>query len=115
MFKTLRTKLLFGLAPLLAVTVGLGVWAIVMFSRLGGKHRRDPQGELPERAGRGGHERGTGADGLVAAVRDRRRGGAGRRTQFAEYRSMFERNLKIEQGNVTLPGEQQMVDTLSAP
>src|SRR6266436_6608471 len=36
MFKTLRTKLLVGLTPLLAIVVGLGLWAIVMFSRLGG-------------------------------------------------------------------------------
>jgi hypothetical protein len=36
MFSTLRTKLLIGLTPLLALMVGLGLWAIVMFSRLGG-------------------------------------------------------------------------------
>src|SRR6266436_4381523 len=36
MFKTLRTKLLIGLTPLLAIVVALGLWAIVMFSRLGG-------------------------------------------------------------------------------
>ena len=33
--------------------------------------------------------------------------------QFAEYRPVFERNLKIEQGNVTLPGEQEMADDLT--
>jgi hypothetical protein len=37
MFRTLRTKLLIGLTPLLAIIVGLGLWAIVMFSRLGNK------------------------------------------------------------------------------
>ena len=37
MFKTLQTKLLIGLTPLLAVMVGLGIWATVMFSRLGGR------------------------------------------------------------------------------
>ena len=35
MIKTLRTKLLIGITPLLAIIVGLGLWAIVMFSRLG--------------------------------------------------------------------------------
>ncbi len=36
MFRTLRSRLLVGIAPLLAIMVGLGLWAIVMFSRLGG-------------------------------------------------------------------------------
>ena len=36
MFNTLRNKLLVGLTPLLAILVGLGLWAIVMFARLGG-------------------------------------------------------------------------------
>ncbi len=36
MFTTLRMRLLIGLAPLLALVVALGVWAIVMFARLGG-------------------------------------------------------------------------------
>ncbi len=36
MFKTLRNKLLVGLTPLLAILVGLGLWAVVMFARLGG-------------------------------------------------------------------------------
>ena len=38
MFTTLRMRLLVGLAPLLAIVVALGVWAIVMFARLGGNH-----------------------------------------------------------------------------
>ena len=34
--KTLQTKLLIGLVPTLAILVALGLWAIVMFYRLGG-------------------------------------------------------------------------------
>ena len=34
--KTLQTKLLIGLLPTLAILVGLGLWGIVMFYRLGG-------------------------------------------------------------------------------
>ena len=34
--KTLRTKILIGLLPTLAILVALGLWAIVMFYRLGG-------------------------------------------------------------------------------
>ena len=36
------------------------------------------------------------------------------REQFAEYRPVFEQNLEIEQGNVTLPGEQEMADDLTS-
>ena len=35
MFTTLRDKLLLGLAPLLAMMVGLGVWAIAVFDTWG--------------------------------------------------------------------------------
>ena len=34
--KTLQTKVLIGLLPTLAILVGLGLWAIIMFYRLGG-------------------------------------------------------------------------------
>ena len=37
MVKTLRNKLLLGLTPLLAIMVGLGVWAIAMLDHLGGR------------------------------------------------------------------------------
>ncbi len=36
MFKTLRMKLMLGFLPLLAILIGLGVWAIAMFYGLGG-------------------------------------------------------------------------------
>ncbi len=36
MFRTLRSRLLVGIAPLLALMIGLGPWAIAMFPRLGG-------------------------------------------------------------------------------
>ena len=36
MLRTLRARLLVGIAPLLAIMIGLGLWAVVMFSRLGG-------------------------------------------------------------------------------
>ena len=35
MFKTLRTKLLIGVTPLLAILVVLGLWAVVMITGLG--------------------------------------------------------------------------------
>jgi len=36
MFKTLRVKLMLGFLPLLAILIGLGLWAISMFYGLGG-------------------------------------------------------------------------------
>jgi two-component system, NtrC family, sensor histidine kinase KinB len=36
MFKTLRMKLMLGFLPLLAILIGLGLWAIAMFYGLGG-------------------------------------------------------------------------------
>src|SRR4051812_50039785 len=36
MLRSLRSRLLLGIAPLLAIMVGMGLWAVVMFHRLGG-------------------------------------------------------------------------------
>jgi lipoprotein NlpI len=36
MVRTLRTELLIGIAPLPAIMIGLGLWAIATFYRLGG-------------------------------------------------------------------------------
>ena len=77
MFPTLRTKLLIGLTPLLAIMVGLGLWAIVMFSRLGGNIdvilRENYRSVLAAEGMKEALERMDSA----AAVRHRRRGGAG--------------------------------------
>src|SRR5262245_13308262 len=106
MFASLRTKLLIGLTPLLAIMVALGLWAIVMFSRLGGdidvilkeNYRSvlaaEGMKEALERMDSsflfaiGGHEEEA-------------------REQLAENRPLFDRNLKVEQGNITLKGEQE--------
>ena len=112
MFKTLRTKLLIGLTPLLAIMVGLGLWAIVMFSRLGNNIdvilRENYRSVLAAEGMKEALERMDSA--LLFAI-----GGEEEqaRDQFAEFRPMFERNLKIEQNNVTLPGEQEMADALT--
>jgi two-component system, NtrC family, sensor histidine kinase KinB len=112
MFRTLRTKLLIGLTPLLAIMVGLGLWAIVMFSRLGNNIdvilKENYASVLAAEGMKEALERIDSA--LLFAI-----GGEEQqaRDQFAEYRPVFERNLKIEQGNVTLPGEQEMADALA--
>ena len=111
MFKTLQAKLLFGLTPLLLVMVGLGIWATVMFSRLGGKIdvilKENYRSVLAAEGMKEALERMDSA--MLFAI-----GGEEEQahSQFAENQPVFERNLKIEQGNVTLPGEQEMVRRL---
>jgi NtrC-family two-component system sensor histidine kinase KinB len=114
MIKTLRAKLLIGLTPLLTILVGLGVWAIVMFARLGSnidvilkENYRSVQyaGRMKEAL-----ERMDSA--LLFAI-----GGEEQqaREQFDEFRPVFEENLRRERANITLiaEGEQQMADDLS--
>src|SRR5436309_10326858 len=112
MFKTLRTKLLIGLTPLLALVVGLGLWAIVMFLRLGNNIdvilRENYRSVLAAQGMKEALERMDSA--LLFAI-----GGEEEqaREQFAEFKPVFEAKFTTEQKNVTLPGEQEMVDSLS--
>src|SRR5947209_11044322 len=111
MFSTLRTKLLIGLTPLLVLMVGLGLWAIVMFSRLGGNIdvilRENYRSVLAAQNMKEALERMDSAALFAIGGRDDRG-----RKQFAEFRPVFEKNLQVERNNVTLPGEQEMADRL---
>src|SRR3954454_8880969 len=113
MFSTLRNKLLIGLTPLLAIMVALGIWAIVMFSRLGGNIdvilRENYRSVLAAQNMKEALERMDSAALFAIGGRDDR----GRR-QFAEFRPVFEKNLRTEQNNVTLPNEQEMADRLTS-
>src|SRR6476660_8954466 len=113
MFSTLRTKLLVGLTPLLAIVVTLGVGSIVMFSRLGGNIdvilRENYRSVLAAQNMKEALERMDSA--LLFAIG---RQEARARDQFREYRPVFERNLRAEQGNITLPGEQELADELAS-
>jgi signal transduction histidine kinase len=112
MFSTLRTKLLIGLTPLLALMVGLGVWSIVMFSRLGGNieviMRENYRSVLAAQNMKESLERMDSAALFAISGRDDLA-----HKQFAENREKFETNLKIEQNNITLPGEQELADELT--
>jgi len=77
------------------------------------QHRRDPQGELPQRARRRGDEGGAGADRLGPPVSPSAARSGKRGDQLEENRAPFERSLAIERGNVTLPGEQASADALA--
>src|SRR5712671_1267100 len=107
MFRTLRSRLLLGIAPLLALMVGLGFWAIVMFSRLGGNIdvilRENYRSVLAAQNMKEALERMDSAALFAIGGRDDLA-----LEQFAEFRPVFEKNLVIEQNNITLPGEQDM-------
>ena len=113
MIRTLRTRMLIGIAPLLAIMVGLGLWGVAMFYRVGGKIdlilRENYQSVLYAQNMKEALERMDSA--LLFAI-----GGEEQqaRDQFAEYRPVFARNLNQEKGNITLPGERDMVERLSA-
>lgn len=113
MFKSLRTKLLIGLLPLLAILTALGLWAILMFARLGGSIevilRENYRSVLYAERMNDALERMDSA--LLFAVAGEREQA---RRQFALHRPAFDHNLELERQNVTLiaEGEQQFVDDL---
>jgi signal transduction histidine kinase len=111
--RTLRTKLLIGLLPTLAILVALGLWAIVMFYRLGGNIdvilRENYRSVLAAERMKEAIER-MDSGLLFATLGQEARG----REQFDTNRSRFEEQLAIEQGNVTLPGEQGLADDLAS-
>jgi two-component system, NtrC family, sensor histidine kinase KinB len=109
--KTLRIKILLGLLPTLAILVALGLWAIVMFARLGGNIdvilRENYRSVLAAEGMKEALERMD--SGLLFAVGGREQRG---REQFDAHRPRFEQHLRTEQGNITLVGEQQFADDL---
>jgi two-component system, NtrC family, sensor histidine kinase KinB len=112
MFKTLRTKLLVGLTPLLFLMVALGLWAVTMFSKLGNNIDvilRENYRSV--RAAQGMKEALERMDSsLLFAI-----GGEEQlaNDQFTEFRKSFDDSLKVEQGNITLAGEAEMVAALT--
>ncbi len=121
--KTLQAKLLIGLVPTLAILVALGLWAVVMFYRLGNNIdvilRENYRSVLAAEGMKEAIERMD--SGLLFEVIERMDTGRafsvdGRhdrgREQFNEYRPLFEKNLEIELGNITVPGEQEAADEL---
>ena len=113
MITTLRTKMLIGVMPLLALMVGLGLWAITLFSKLGNNIdvilRENYRSVLAAQGMKESLERMDSA--LWFAI-----GGKEARAldQYRENRKSFGEKLKAEQNNVTLPGEQKMADDLTA-
>jgi NtrC-family two-component system sensor histidine kinase KinB len=113
MLKALRDKLLLGLAPLLAIVVGLGAWAVAMLDHLGGRIevilRESYESVLAAEGMKEALERIDSAAQFAINGQDRRA-----QAQFREYQPVFRRNLEKERRNVTLPGERQLADSLTA-
>jgi two-component system, NtrC family, sensor histidine kinase KinB len=109
--KTLQTKLLFGLLPTQAILVGLGLWAIIMFYRLGGNIdvilRENYRSILAAERMKEAIERMD--SGLLFAVGGREQRG---RNQFDANRARFEENLRIEENNITVNGERELVESI---
>jgi NtrC-family two-component system sensor histidine kinase KinB len=115
MLTTLRNKLLLGLAPLLAIMVGLGGWAIAMLDHLGGRIdvilRENYESVLAAEGMKEALERMDSAAQFAVNGQHARA-----RALYREYQPVFRRNLEREQRNVTLvaEGEQQLSDRLTA-
>lgn len=109
--KTLRTKILIGLLPTLAILVALGLWAVGMFYRLGWNIdvilRENYRSILAAERMKESIERMD--SGLLFVIAGQPARG---RAEFDMNRAKFEEHLKVEQGNVTLPGEQGLADDL---
>jgi signal transduction histidine kinase len=109
--KTLQTKLLLGLLPTLAILVVLGLWAIVMFYRLGGNIdvilRENYTSILAAEGMKEAIERMD--SGLLFAVGGRDRHG---REQFEANRPRFLEQLKVELANITLQGEGELAHSV---
>ena len=121
--KTLQAKLLMGLLPTLAILVALGLWAVIMFYRLGNNIdvilRENFRSVLAAEGMKEAIERMD--SGLLFEVIERMdsahafsvdgRNDRGR-DQFNKNRPLFEKDLEIELGNITVPGEQEAADAL---
>ena len=113
MFKTLRMKLMLGFLPLLAILIGLGMWAIVMFYGLGGNIdvilRENYRSVLAVERMKEALERMD--SGLMFAFSGRAQQA---REQFDKSKAEFDSQLGVEQHNITVPGEQALVNELTA-
>ena len=115
--KTLQAKLLIGLVPTLAILVALGLWAVIMFYRLGNNIdvilRENFRSVLAAEGMKEAIERMD--SGLLFEVIERMdrpcvpvTGGRSGAEQFNKNRPLFEKNLEIELGNITVAGEQEL-------
>jgi len=101
---TLNRRLLFGLTPLLLIFLGVGIYAIHLFSRLGGAIdvilRENYASVVASQNMKEAAERMD--SGLLFALNGEEQKG---RDLFKQSIPVFEKNSDIESKNITLPGE----------
>ncbi len=113
MIQTIRLKLLLGIMPLLVLMVGQGLWAVSLFTRLGSDIdvilRENYQSVRAAQSMKEALERMDSSEWFAIGGEEARA-----RSQFDRSRAAFEEALRIENGNITLPGEGAMVRDLVA-
>ncbi len=110
---SLRTRIVLTLLPLLALMAALGAVAVVLLHRLGGRidailRENYDSVQYMERL-KEALERIDSSFTFALSGRE-----AQARRQFAEQWPTYLDNLRREQGNITLPGEGELVDRLAA-
>ena len=104
MIKTLRLKLFLGIMPLLALMVGQGLWAVSLFTRLGSDIdvilRENYQSVRASQIMKEALERMDSSQWFAIGGEEVRA-----REQYARSLASFDEGLRIENGNLTLPGE----------
>jgi signal transduction histidine kinase len=106
-------KLTMGFLPVLAILIALGLWAIVMFRGLGSSIdvilRENYRSVQATERMKEALERMDSGFMFALSGRDERA-----RTQFEKSKTEFGKHLAFEQSNITVPGEQELVDELTA-
>ena len=101
---TLNRRLLLGITPVLAIFLAVGIYAIFLFSKLGGAIdvilRENYQSVVASQNMKEASERMDA--GLLFMLGGQEEKG---RQLFKQYTPVFEKNLDIEAHNITLPGE----------
>ena len=101
---TLNRRLLLGISPILLIFLGVGIYAIFLFSKLGGAIdvilRENYQSVVASQAMREASDRMD--SGLLFALGGQEQRG---KDLFLQSVPVFEKNLDVELHNITLPGE----------
>jgi two-component system, NtrC family, sensor histidine kinase KinB len=107
----MKRRIFFGIAPILLLVAAIGVYAIVLFRSLGGKI--DLLLKENYRSVVAGQQMKESLERMDSAVFFTLVGEDARGRQiYQQNEPIFARNLRIEERNVTLPGEQALADSL---
>jgi two-component system, NtrC family, sensor histidine kinase KinB len=107
----MKRRIFLGLAPILVLLAGIGIYAIVLLKALGGKIDLTlKENYRSVVAGRRMRESLQAMDsGLVLTLIGETEMGI---KVYQQHQEVFAKNLVAEEHNITLPGEQQLADTL---